>query len=144
MFELVINPLGHLIVREAAAGSVAGELPRGLVAAYANGAIAGMLASAADHGDAPLPPAFGFARALGNLYLTHLCKAATGLAGEAIDPLPPPAAELGLLMAQAPPMPGLEYLTSEGLAVWWSDLATRAELRLTSPPATRAGGLSAG
>ena len=78
MLELVINPLGYLIVREAAAGSVAGELPRGLVAAYANGAIAGILASAADHGDAPLPPAFGFARALGNLYLTHLCKAATG------------------------------------------------------------------
>ena len=134
MFELVINPLGHLIVREAAAGSVAGELPRGLGAAYANGAIAGMLASAADHGDDPLPPAFGFVRSLGDLYLTHLCKAATGLAGEAIDPLPPPAAELGLLMAQAPPMPGLEYLTSEGLAVWWSDLDALTRGAISSHP----------
>ncbi len=81
-----------------------------------------MLYSASEEMEAALPSSFEFARTLARLYLTNLCKTATGEPGEPIPELPPPAADLEQAIRQAPPMIGLEYLTPEVLSNWWQDL----------------------
>jgi len=48
-----------------------------------------MLYSASEELDAVLPVSFEFARSIARLYLTNLCKAATGESGESIPELPP-------------------------------------------------------
>ena len=42
--------------------------------------------------------------------------------GETLPELPAPEGDLDALVAQAPPMPGLEYLTAAALADWWRNL----------------------
>lgn len=143
MLELAINPLGHLVTREAVDDSAGGAIPKSLANTFSNGAIDGILAAATDHGDAALPPPFEFARAVGNLYLTHLCKATTGLPGESLPDLPPPAAELEALVSQAPPMPGLEYLTPEAVIGWWNDLDNLTRREISGHPGGAQGYLAA-
>ena len=134
MLELAINPLGHLVAREPLEAVSDGAIPKGLANAFASSAIEGVLAAATDHGDAVLPPAFEFARTVGNLYLTHLCKVATGLPGEPLAEVPAPGEELQALVDQAPPMAGLEYLTAEALAGWWLDLDTFTRREIAAHP----------
>ncbi len=101
-----------------------------MLEAYRESPARGMLYSASAEIEAALPSSFEFARSIARLYLTDLCKAATGEPGESIPALPPPAADLELAMRQAPPMIGLEYLTPEVLSNWWQDLdsLTRSEV----------------
>jgi non-specific serine/threonine protein kinase len=134
MLELAINPLGHLVAREAVGEASDGAIPRALAKAFAESSVDGILAAATDHGDAALPPAFEFARTVGNLYLTHLCKAATGQPGETLPESPAPEGDLEALVAQAPPMPGLEYLTAAALAGWWRDLDTLTRREIAAHP----------
>jgi hypothetical protein len=131
MHELTITPQGHLLVRETPVEKPHPEPPKALLDAYAESAARGMLTSASDGTAAVLPPAFEFARSFARLYLTTLCKAATGEPGQSIPELPPPTADLEQKILQAPPMTGLEYLTSEALSNWWRelDILTRSEVR---------------
>ena len=94
MHDLTITPRGHLLVRESPLEASSPKLSKGLLDAYAESSARGMLDSASKEWDAALPPAFDFARSVGRLYLTSLCKAATGEPGEPIPELPPPVAEL--------------------------------------------------
>jgi SNF2-related domain/SNF2 Helicase protein/Helicase conserved C-terminal domain len=130
MHELTITPLGHLIVRETPLETPDRQLSKALLEAYGESAARGMLYSASAEFDAALPASFEFARSIGRLYLTNLCKAATGEPGEPIPDLPPPADDLERAILQAPPINGLEYLTPEALAGWWQELdsLTRAEI----------------
>jgi hypothetical protein len=131
MHELTITPQGHLLVRETPVEKPHPEPPKALLDAYAESAARGMLTSASDGTAAVLPPAFEFARSFARLYLATLCKAATGEPGQSIPELPPPTADLEQKILQAPPMTGLEYLTSEALSNWWRelDILTRSEVR---------------
>ncbi len=101
-----------------------------MLEAYRESTARGMLYSASEEMEAALPSSFEFARSIARLYLTNLCKAATGEPGEPIPELPPPVADLELAIRQAPPMIGLEYLTPEVLSNWWQDLdsLTRSEV----------------
>ena len=130
MHDLTITPLGHLLVRETPLETPERNLPKALLEAYQENAAQGMLYSASEEMEAPLPPAFDFARSIARLYLTNLCKAATGEPGEPIPQLPPPTADLERAILQAPPMTGLEYLTPEVLLSWWRELdtLTRSEI----------------
>jgi SNF2-related domain/SNF2 Helicase protein/Helicase conserved C-terminal domain len=130
MHDLTITPQGHLLVRETPLETPERKLPKALLEAYRESAARGMLYSASEELEASLPPSFDFARSIARLYLTNLCKAATGEPGEPIPELPPPAADLERAILQAPPMTGLEYLTPEVLLSWWRELdtLTRSEI----------------
>ena len=130
MHELTISPRGHLLLRE----SPDGKLPKSLIEAYRESAARGMLESASGAASDALPASFEFARSIGRLYLTHLCKAATGEPGETIPALPPPTAELERAVLQAPPMTGLEYLAADVLADWWRELDTFARGEIAKHP----------
>jgi hypothetical protein len=130
MHDLTITPQGHLLVRETPLETPERKLPKALLEAYRESAARGMLYSASEELEASLPPSFDFARSIARLYLTNLCKAATGEPGKPIPELPPPAADLERAILQAPPMTGLEYLTPEVLLSWWRglDTLTRSEI----------------
>ena len=153
MFDLIITPQGHLHVRESEVEAPDRKPSKALLAAYSESSARGMLHSASEEMEAPLPPSFEFARSIARVYLTNLCKAATGEPGEPIPELPPPSADLDRAILQAPPMTGLEYLTLDVLSNWWRDLDTltrgeiarhREGLEATSASATRSGDSSAG
>jgi len=130
MHELTITPQGHLLVRETPLETPDRKLSKAMLEAYGESTARGMLYSASEEMEAALPSSFEFARSIARLYLTNLCKAATGEPGEPMPELPPPEAELELAIRQAPPMIGLEYLTPEALSNWWQDLdsLTRSEV----------------
>jgi superfamily II DNA or RNA helicase len=131
MHELTISPQGHLLVRESLLGTLNQEPSKGLLEAYQESAARGMLYSASQEMEAASPPSFEFARSFARLYLTTLCKAATGEPGQPIPELPPPTTDLEQKILQAPPMIGLEYLSPEALSGWWRelDILTRSEVR---------------
>jgi non-specific serine/threonine protein kinase len=122
MHDLTITPHGHLLVRDAPPEPSDPKLSNGLLDAYRESPARGMLYSATEETGAALPPPFEFARSVARLYLTALCKAATGETGASVPELPPPAADLDRAVLQAPPMTGLEYLTTDVLSAWWRAL----------------------
>jgi non-specific serine/threonine protein kinase len=128
MHVLTITPQGHLLVRES--DTEVRPVPRALLEAYEVSAARGMLHSATEALDSALPMSFEFARSIARLYLTNLCKTATGEPGEPIPPIPPPEGELEHSILQAPPMLGLEYLDLEAVSNWWRELdaLTRKEV----------------
>ena len=130
MHELTITPQGRLRVRETSLDRPNHEPSKALLDAYAESAARGMLASATEEMETELAPSFDFARSVARLYLTTLCKAATGEPGKPLPELPPPVADLEHKILQAPPMVGLEYLTPEVLASWWRelDVLTRSDV----------------
>ncbi len=132
--DLTISPLGTLRFQE---GAIEGpDRPRrnALLDAYAESPARGMLASAGEGAEAPLPPAFEFARSIARLYLTHLCRAAVVGPGAAIPEVPPPVDELERAVLQAPPMSGGEYLNGEVLAGWWRELDALARSEIARHP----------
>jgi SNF2 Helicase protein/SNF2-related domain len=124
MHELTITPQGHLLVRETSLEPPDRKLTKALLEAYRESPARGMLHSASEELDALLPPSFEFARSIAQLYLTNLCKTATGQPGEPIPEVPPPSTDLERAILQAPPMSGLEYLTTDAISTWWQELDT--------------------
>ena len=76
MHELTITPEGHLLVRETSPESSDRKPSKRLLESYGVSPARGMLFSATEELDAPLPPPFEFARSIARLYLTNLCHAA--------------------------------------------------------------------
>jgi hypothetical protein len=130
MHDLTITPQGHLLVREMTLESPDRKISKALLEAYQESSARGMLHSASTELDAALPASFEFARSIAQLYLTHLCKTATGQPGEPIPEIPTPTVELERVLLQAPPMTGLEYLNLEALLNWWQEIdsLTRSEV----------------
>ena len=123
MHDLTITPTGHLLVRETSTALTGRDPSKAVLDAFRAGSARGLLALASGEADAALPLAFEFARSIARVYLTQLCKVATEQPGEAIPEVSPPStADLDDLIAQAPPMTGLEYLNRDVLAGWWRDL----------------------
>jgi len=124
MHDLTITPQGHFRIQEMPHDAQLQRLSKTLLDSYGESAARGMLDSASVDLDKALPPAFEFARSIARLYLTSLCKLATGEPGEAVSEIPPPLVELERALLQAPPMTGLEYLTSDVLSNWWQEIDT--------------------
>jgi superfamily II DNA or RNA helicase len=134
MHDLTISPLGHLLVREAPLETTDRQVSKATLDAYAESAARGMLYSASEEMERALPPSFDFARSIAQLFLSNLCKAATGEPGEPIPELPPPVEELERVIRQAPPINGLEYLTTEVLSNWWQDLDSLTRREVANHP----------
>ena len=127
MDELIVTPRGHLRLRETADSGRSTSPPlvrwrsQVVLDGFRDGPERGLLALAGET-EAALPATFDFARSIARLYLTRLFQAASSGAAGSIAEIPPPDAALDELLAQAPPMMGLEYLNRDSLADWWRDL----------------------
>ncbi len=103
-----------------------------IAAAFAESASRGLLDLATVELQTPLPAPLDFARDVARAYLTKLCHSSGAQTTAELAPIPPPPAEeLAALALQAPPMRGLEYLSADQLAQWWTDLDSlvREEIR---------------
>jgi len=124
----LLTPHGHLrLAPDADEHPLPEELQQRLADAFARGAGHGLLQLGATEVATVLPPALAWWRDFASRYVTALCATPedTEIAVAAPD-----AQVLDVLMADAPPMRGAEYLTTEVLAALWSELdsALRVEL----------------
>ncbi len=129
---LALTPHGRLVlVPDAGATPLAGELQDRLPRAFDRGPGHGLLLLGADETGTALPPAFSYWREFGARFVTALCtRQESEAAPEEARPDAPPAGELESIALAAPPMTGAEYLTVEVLEALWRELeaAFRAEL----------------
>jgi superfamily II DNA or RNA helicase len=136
--SLGLTPHGRLVViDDDAAGapgpgaSIEPALASRLRAAFGRGGGHGLFELGASAVGVALPPTLAFARDLGARYVTALCAHGEPAApGTAPAIAVPPDDELDEVVAAAPPMRGVEYLTAEVVAGWWRELgaAVAAEL----------------
>ena len=123
-----LTPQGQLhAVPDADALALDAALQARLGAAFALGSGHGLLQLGAGEVGNVLPPDWAWWRGLANRYVTGLC--ATPAEGE-ISVAAPDMLVLELLIADAPPMLGAEYLAPEVLGALWlaMDAALRVEL----------------
>ena len=113
---LSLTPAGHLLcLPDAGAPALPAPQHDAIAAAFAVDAGQGLLHLGAALAGAALPPAWAWWRDFAARYVTARC---TTLEGE---PVPPPDdLTLALLIADAPPMPGAEYLAPDRLVAMWS------------------------
>jgi len=131
---LLLTPRGHLLLApDADEPSLPAELQHRLAAAFALGVGHGLLHLGATEIGSVLPPALAWWRDFAARYVTLLC-ATTEDAEIAITA--PDEQALHALIADAPPMRGAEYLTTEVLATLWAELdsALRVELAAAKCP----------
>jgi hypothetical protein len=100
---------------------------------FAQSPAAGLLALAALSGAESLPSSLAYWRGFAQEYLTHLCHIPRlredGWQG---GPEVPDDAALDILLASAPPLPGMEYLTRTVLAALWISLNAEMTGRIAS------------
>jgi SNF2 family DNA or RNA helicase len=122
--ELVIIPHGRLVAREkgSAASDVAGSAL--ILQAFAQSESRGLLHLATFDLKATFPPDLDFARQFARAYLTRLCQTPIDESTKKLPPISLPDADAATWLYQAPPMPGLEYLSTDVLSRWWADLDT--------------------
>ena len=120
---LTVTPHGHLHFLDADdAPPIADDVAARLRAAFARGAGDGLLQLGAAEVTTALPLVFAYWRDVAARYVTTVTGIPTA-AGAALDPVEPPdAGALAALVAAAPPMIGLEYLTADVLAALWREL----------------------
>ena len=130
---LSISPHGRLIAAATQAGesllddAMAGRIAR----AFAQGQARGLLHMATRELQAGAPPEFAFARDFACEYLTRLCHTPDIASASELTPVPAPDAEgLAAMASAAPPMRGLEYLSPDCLAEWWSELDNLVRQRM--------------
>jgi hypothetical protein len=118
---LSLSPNGRLFVKTAPDDPE--NLSKKTSKAFAESTAQGVLHLATTELQTSLPLDFSFARDLGRTYLTRLCHVPE-LAGQSEFPSisPPDEGELATMVLSAPPMPGLEYLNTDLLKIWWSEL----------------------
>ena len=139
MDELTVTPRGHLRLREIASGSRSTSpskdwrLSKSVLDAFHEDPAQGLLALASET-ESALPESFEFARSLARLYLSRLAQVGHNAHSGVIPEVGPPAVELDGLIAQAPPMTGMEYLNREALADWWTNMDRLARREATQHP----------
>ena len=115
-----VTQLGHLLARaENEAPPLAPEVETRVTAAFTHSAGYGLLQLGAAEIGVSLPPAWAWWRDFAARYVTALCATPEGAE---ISISAPDDAALELLIADAPPMTGAEYLNPRVLAALWTDL----------------------
>ena len=125
---LLMSPHGVLrLGSDSDAVPLPASLHARLVEAFAQGSGHGLLLLGSTEVGSVLPASWAWWRGFAARFVTALC--ATPPDGEILVPAPDTAA-LERLIADAPPMPGVEYLTPQVLVPLWSELsiALHAEL----------------
>jgi superfamily II DNA or RNA helicase len=125
-----LTPGGHLLaVPEHAAPLLAEEIRLRLDRSFALGAGHGLLHLGAAEIGCILPPAWAWWRDFAARYVAALCATPEG--GE-IAVVTPAAKDFDVLIADAPPMTGGEYLTPDVLATLWGEINTALHRELTT------------
>ena len=128
----LLTPLGHLlVVVDSDAPSLPAALQQRLTDAFTHGSGHGLLHLGATQVGSVLPPSWAWWRDFAARYVTALC--ATPDMGTIAAP---DEQVFDDLIADAPPMTGVDYLTAEVLATLWTDLdaALRDELAASKRP----------
>lgn len=122
--ELAITPQGRLVAREKSHQPGRTDLPDSslILKAFAESESRGLLHLATFDLKAALPPSLDFARQFARTYLTRLCQTPINESTDTIPPIELPIGEAETWLLQAPPIPGLEYLSTDVLIRWWTDL----------------------
>ncbi|MBW3600386.1 MAG: DEAD/DEAH box helicase, partial [Planctomycetes bacterium] len=136
-----ITPAGRLVVAPSpeAPAAMAAELAGKLDAAFARSSAEGILLLVSDALDAPLPAALVFWRDFGRRFLHDVCQLGEDVERKWRELAPPPETERDSLIGAAPPMRGLEYLSSALLARLWEELREFAVERAKAHPEGAAG-----
>src|SRR5438874_9013578 len=123
---IAISPQGRLYLEDIPGGESHALPPAAaprLERAFADSMAAGLLHLATVELQTALPPEWSFVRDFAAAYLTRLCHSPCTEDGKELPTATPPDVnELASWVLRAPPMRGLEYLTSAALAAWWSAL----------------------
>jgi superfamily II DNA or RNA helicase len=128
----LLTPHGHLrLVPDSDAPPLPAALAQRLSAAFARGSGHGLLHLGAAEVGSILPPSWAWWRDFAARYVTALCATPEG------DTIATPDNQaLDALIADAPPMTGAEYLTTDVLIAFWIELETalRDELVASNGP----------
>lgn len=128
--NLQLTPRGHLwLVPYADAPPLSEPLRTGLGDAFALNSGHGLLYLGARQVATVLPPTLAWWRDFSARYVSALCATAEGADIAVSTPAEP---VLLALIADAPPMPGAEYLTAQVLATLWSELDTALHIELAA------------
>ncbi len=140
----ILTPYGRLLLAPEHDASVLPDaLQRRLAESFSRGTGYGLLQLGAAEVGAALPAAFGFWRDFGARYITAMCAAPApadsgdiGAKAQEAPPTAPAEPEFEALVADAPPMTGVEYLTPQALRALWAELdaALRDELKQSKQP----------
>ena len=128
----LLTPRGHLLLApDSDASALPAALAHRLTDAFALGAGHALLHLGAAEVGSVLPPSWAWWRDFAARYVTALCSTPEGNTVTAPD-----VHALDALIADAPPMTGVEYLTAELLATLWIDIdnALRQELVASKSP----------
>lgn len=133
---ILITPAGRLVVTPLADGKP--EVPRALAdqiaAAFDKSSAEGVLLLASQALGRALPPALVFWRDFGQQFFHALSQVSEEAAGNWSQIAPPPDDELEAVLATAPPMRGLEYLTPDRLEALWHELQKTVAARAQEHP----------
>jgi superfamily II DNA or RNA helicase len=130
--SLSLTPSGQLFcLPEIAAPPLPAGQDDALARAFDTGAGCGLLHLGAALPDAALPPVWAWWRDFAGHYVTTRCTTVDGA-----QVTPPDGAPLARLIADAPPMPGAEYLTPDVLVTLWTaiDAALGTALAASGEP----------
>ena len=143
----ILTPHGRLLLAPEHDASVLPDaLQRILAESFSRGTGYGLFQLGAAEVGTALPAAFGFWRDFAARYITALCAAPapadsgdsgdSGAKAQEVPPATPAEPELETLVADAPPMTGVEYLTPQALRALWAELdaALRDELKQSKQP----------
>ena len=126
----LLTPHGHLLLApDADEHPWSAEIQDRVAAAFARGAGHGLLHLGATEVGAALPPALAWWRDFASRYVMALC--ATSEDAE-VAIAAPDALALSVLIADAPPMRGIEYLTTDVLDTLWSELEAALSVELAA------------
>jgi non-specific serine/threonine protein kinase len=127
--DLTLTPSGHVIAVDltipapdgllAAAEDWADGRLKKVAKAFEGGQGDGLFLLATERFDGPLPPSFSYWRDFAARYLTALCHTPDGTGAQRERVSPPEASELAMLLQNAPPMQGAEYLDEATLSGVW-------------------------
>ena len=129
-FAPLVTRLGHLLtVPDSEAAPLAVDIKARIAKAFANGTGDGLLQLGAGEAGISLPPAWAWWRDFAASYVTALCATPEG--GEIAVAVPDDDV-LDLLIDDAPPMHGADYLTPRVLATLWAELDTATRTALAA------------
>jgi superfamily II DNA or RNA helicase len=130
-FTLVLTPFGHLtIAEESGAPTIDSSLAKRLRTAFDRGSGHGLLQLGAAEAGTTMLPVFSYWREFGARYITTLCTQPDGEGPDKVRVPRPADDELNWIVLGAPPMTGVEYLTSAVLDELWRELNTAFEVEL--------------
>jgi non-specific serine/threonine protein kinase len=135
--ELFISPHGRPLLGKFDPDPDAEPTPQEMriLKAFELGLMNGLLHLATVELQSHLPPGLAFGRELARIYLTRLCHMPDLDQGPTVPTVPlPDAEELAELVTGAPAIKGAEYLTTEVLISWWTDLDTLVRERISETP----------